>query len=101
MKRTEIEAYLYILVASTFWGLSGVAAKYLFNQNGISPLRLVQIRMTLAGLILFVILLIFNRKRMIISAKDIAYFLIFGIVGMAGSQFSYYFTVFLFHPLKQ
>jgi drug/metabolite transporter (DMT)-like permease len=92
MKRVEIEAYFYILCAATFWGLSGAVAKSLFNA-GISPLRLVQIRMTLAALILFFTLLIFDRKRLIISPKDVLYFLIFGIIGMAGNQFSYYFTV--------
>jgi drug/metabolite transporter, DME family len=92
MRRIEIEAYLFIFIASTLWGFSGVVAKYLFNA-GISPLRLVQIRMTLAGLILFLVLLIFNRKRLIISARDLPYFFIFGIIGIAGSQFSYYFTV--------
>lgn len=92
MKRVEIEAYLYVLIASALWGFSGAVAKYLFN-TGISPLKLVQVRMTLAALILFLILLLFNRKRLIISARDLPYFLIFGIIGMAGSQFSYYFTV--------
>lgn len=92
MKRTEIEAYLYILGAATFWGFSGAVAKYLFNA-GISPLRLVQIRMTLSALILFFILVLFDLKRLIISSRDILYFLIFGIIGMAGNQFSYYFTV--------
>lgn len=92
MKETEVQAYLYILIASTLWGLSGTVAKYLFN-NGISPLRLVQIRMTLAAIILFVVLLLSNRERLTISLRDLPYFLVFGIVGMAGNQFSYYFTV--------
>jgi drug/metabolite transporter (DMT)-like permease len=92
MKETEVRAYLYILIASTLWGLSGTVAKYLFN-TGISPLQLVQVRLTLAVLILFFVLLLFNRKRLIISFKDLPYFLVFGIVGMAGNQFSYYFTV--------
>ena len=39
MKRVEIEAYFYVLIAATFWGLSGAVAKNLFNA-GISPLRL-------------------------------------------------------------
>src|SRR4030067_3019183 len=92
MKRIEMVAYLYILVAATFWGFSGVVAKYLFN-TGISPLRLVQIRMALSSLILLFILLLFDQKRLTISSRDIPYFLIFGIIGMAGNQFSYYFTV--------
>ena len=92
MKKTEIQAYLYILVGATLWGFSGVVAKYLFN-TGVFPLRLVQIRMTLAAIILLLILLLFDRRRLIISARDLPYFLIFGIIGMAGNQFTYYFTI--------
>jgi drug/metabolite transporter (DMT)-like permease len=92
MKRVEIEAYLYVLLAATFWGVSGAVAKYLFN-SGISPLDLVQIRMTLSALILFFILLLFKPNRLVISSGDILYFMIFGIIGMAGNQFTYYFTV--------
>ena len=96
MKRVEIEAYTYVLVGATFWGFSGVVAKYLLN-TGISPLRLVQIRMTFSALILFFILLLFDHRRLTISPSDIPYFLIFGIIGMAGNQFSYYFAVSKIH----
>ncbi len=92
MKKTEFEAYLYVLIATTLWGFSGVVAKHLFN-TGVSPLRLVQVRISLSVLILFFTLLIFSRKRLAVSVKDVPYFLVFGVIGLAGSQFSYYFTV--------
>ena len=92
MKKKEIEAYLYVLIATTLWGFSGVVAKHLFN-TGISPLRLVQVRISLSAFILFSALLIFSRKRLVISVKDLPYFLVFGVIGLTGSQFSFYFTV--------
>lgn len=92
MKKAEIEAYFYILIGATFWGFSGVVAKYLFN-TGISPMRLVQIRITLAAIILSLIMLLFDRRRLIVSARDLPYFFIFGTLGMAGNQFMYYFTI--------
>jgi len=92
MKKTDVEAYFYVIAASTFWGFSGAVAKHLFN-TGIPPLKLVQVRMTLATLILFLLLLVYNRDRLTVSAKDLPYFLIFGVLGLAGSQFSYYFTI--------
>jgi len=92
MKKAEIDAYLYVLIATTLWGFSGVVAKHLFD-TGISPGRLVQVRISLAALILFLALLIFSRERLLIAARDIPYFLVFGIIGLAGSQFSFYFTV--------
>jgi len=92
VKKSEIRGYLYILVGTTLWGVSSVVAKSLFII-GLPPAELVLIRLTLATLALAIILFFLHRKRMIISLKDLPYFIILGFVGVAGMQFTYYYTI--------
>ncbi len=96
MKKTERSGYLYILIGTTLWGVSSVVAKSLFII-GLPPAELVQIRLTLAALTLLLTLLIFDRKRVIISLKDLPYFFVLGFVGVAGVQFTYYYTISKIH----
>ena len=96
MRKNEIRGYLYILIGTTLWGVSSVVAKSLFNI-GLPPAELVQIRLTLATFTLLLILLIFDRNRIVISLKDIPYFLVLGFVGVAGVQFTYYYTISKIH----
>ncbi len=71
-------------------------AKSLFNI-GLPPAELVLIRLTLATLTLLLILLFFDRKSIIISPKDLGYFGLLGIAGVAGMQFTYYYTISKIH----
>jgi drug/metabolite transporter (DMT)-like permease len=96
MKKTEKSGYLYILIGTTLWGVSSVVAKSLFII-GLPPAELVQIRLTLATLTLLWILLIFDRNRIMISLRDLPYFLVLGFVGVAGVQFTYYYTISKIH----
>ncbi|OGP78645.1 MAG: hypothetical protein A2V86_12340 [Deltaproteobacteria bacterium RBG_16_49_23] len=96
MKRNEIHGYLYILIGSTLWGISSVVAKTLFNI-GLPPAELILVRLTLATLILFLFLLFYNRSKIIISLKDLPYFIILGWVGVTGMQFFYYYTISQIH----
>jgi len=96
MKKAEKSGYLYILIGTTLWGVSSVVAKSLF-VIGLPPAELVQIRLTLATLTLLSILFIFDRNRIIISLRDLPYFLVLGFVGVAGVQFTYYYTISKIH----
>jgi drug/metabolite transporter (DMT)-like permease len=96
MRKNEFNGYLYILMGSTLWGLSSVVAKSLFNV-GLPPAELVLIRLTLATSALFLFLLFFDKRRIIISFKDLLYFMILGFVGVAGMQFTYYYTISKIH----
>ncbi|MDI7260453.1 MAG: DMT family transporter [Thermodesulfobacteriota bacterium] len=96
MRRSEIHGYLYILIGSTLWGVSSVVAKSLFNI-GLPPEELVLVRLTIATLTLLIILLLYDRRRVVISLKDLPYFFILGCVGVAGMQFSYYYAISKIH----
>ena len=96
MKRKETIGYVYILIGSTLWGVSSVVAKSLFNI-GLHPAELVLIRLTLATLTLLLILLFFDRKKMTVSLRELPYLFILGAVGVAGMQFTYYYTISKIH----
>ena len=84
--------YLYVVLAAFMWGLSGSSAKFLFN-SGITPFQLVQLRLTISTVLLFLYLLIRFPSLLKISRSDIFYFVLFGTVGMAGVQFTYLFAI--------
>ncbi len=84
--------YLYVVLAALMWGLSGSSAKFLFN-SGITPFQLVQLRLTISTVLLFLGLLVRFSSLLKISRNDILYFIVFGTVGMAGVQFTYLFAI--------
>jgi drug/metabolite transporter (DMT)-like permease len=92
MEKGEFRGYLYILIGATLWGVSSVVAKSLFNI-GLPASEVVLVRLTLATFILFLVLLISNRNRIVISTRDLPYFLVFGTVAVLGNQFTFYLAV--------
>jgi Predicted permease, DMT superfamily len=86
------KGFIYVLVATSFWGFTGVAAKMLFSKS-INPLVLVQVRLTASALILFLYLFLFSRKKLKVDFKDLPYFASYGILGLSAVQFTYLFTM--------
>lgn len=84
--------YIYVVLAALMWALSGSSAKFLFN-SGITPFQLVQLRLTISTVLLFLCLLVRFSSLLRIDNKDIFYFILFGTVGMAGVQFTYLFAI--------
>jgi len=90
--RIPRKGYLCVVTAAIFWAVSGSAGKYLFN-HGVTPYQVVQMRVTLAAALLFLWLLARDRRRLRIAPRDIAYFAILGITGLAMVQFTYFYTI--------
>lgn len=90
--RISRRGYIYVLLAAVFWAVSGSSAKFLFN-HGLSPFQLVQLRVTIASVLVFVSLLIYNRSLLKIARKDILYFVVLGAICFASAQFTYLFTI--------
>jgi drug/metabolite transporter (DMT)-like permease len=84
--------YIYILLATFFWGISATIAKFLFTHE-IDTVILVQTRVTISAAILLIYFIIFNRKLLSVRLKDVYMFMLLGILGVAGSNFNYYFTI--------
>jgi len=81
-----------IALAATMWGVAGTAAKHLFNQ-AVSPFELVEIRLVLSFVFLFLYLAAVSRPLLRINFTDIPYFLVFGCFGVGMVQFTYLFTI--------
>lgn len=92
--RKEMYGYLAVIAAACMWGVGGSAAKALFNQN-ITPFLLVKIRLTLAFFLMLIGLACYNRRMLIIPRKEIVYFAMLGIGGMALLNFFYFYTISL------
>lgn len=90
--RSELRGYLLILVAVSFWGGSASLAKYLFTTRFdaviISQMRVSLSFIALAGFFLFA-----DRSVFLIRPSDIARFVLIGIIGIAVTNFAYYYTV--------
>jgi drug/metabolite transporter (DMT)-like permease len=74
------------------WASSGTAGKALFDA-GMSPFDLVQIRVTIASAVIFLVFVLFSRDLLAIRPKDIPFFLLLGGVAMALVTGSYLYTI--------
>jgi drug/metabolite transporter (DMT)-like permease len=86
------KGYLVVVAAALMWAVSGTSSKFLFNQ-GITPVQVVQLRVTFSAAFLFLILLGARRSLLEISLRDIPYFALLGISGMAMISFTYFYAI--------
>jgi drug/metabolite transporter (DMT)-like permease len=88
----SVKGYLLILGATLFWGVSATIAKLLFTEQ-VDVLVLVQMRMTLSCIVLWMIFLVIRPSVIRVRWKDLYRFALMGIIGGAGSNFTYYYTI--------
>ena len=87
--RNRLNGYLNIFIAALLWGSSATAAKFFF-QHDISPLLVVESRVIIAGLVLTILLLIARPHLLEVKLGDLRDFALLGIIGVAGSNYTYY-----------
>ncbi|MFN0157626.1 MAG: DMT family transporter [Bacteroidota bacterium] len=88
----EARGYIMILGAALFWGLSATAAKSLLNRQ-IDTILLVQSRVTFTFLLMVAFIVVFKRELLIVRFHDLWKFALVGIIGVAGANVTYYFTI--------
>lgn len=88
----SVKGFLFLVAATSLWGISGVVAKYLFNHQ-VNPMHLVTLRLTLSFLVLLAYLALFKRQLIRVPKSDIRYLAILGTAGIALVQFSYLYTI--------
>ncbi|HMK36791.1 MAG TPA: DMT family transporter [Desulfomonilaceae bacterium] len=86
------KGYLYVTIAAVAWASSGTAGKGLFDA-GMTPADLVQVRLTLASLLLACGFGIFDPGLFRIRLRDLSYFLFLGGVVMALVQLTYFYAI--------
>lgn len=84
--------YVFILVAVLFWGGSASLAKYLFTTR-FDTLIIVQTRSSLSFLLFALFFLVTNRSVFRVDLRDLPKFVLAGTIGIAATNFAYYFTV--------
>jgi len=87
--RNRLGGYLNIFMAAFLWGSSATAARFFFEHN-IPPLLVVESRVMIAAAILTSLLLITRRHLLRVKAIDLKDFALLGIIGVAGSNYTYY-----------
>ncbi len=95
--------YLFIAAATFFWGFSATLGRAVFTGKlfagnlalrPIDPLILAQSRTTISFLILLPILLLKGRSSLHVrSASHVMQFFLLGILGLAASNYFYYFAI--------
>ena len=80
---------LLIIIAGSFWGLTGLFVRW-FSAHEISSIQTVIIRSSTTVIILGVYLLIADRKNLKINIKDIWLFAIMGLCSVTGFNLFYF-----------
>ncbi len=86
------KGYIFILFGTIFWGISATIAKFLYTKQ-VETLILVQTRVTISAILIFVFFLIFKRELLKIQFTHLFSFVLLGVIGVAMSNFTYYFTI--------
>ncbi|MGI8908256.1 MAG: DMT family transporter [Candidatus Sumerlaeaceae bacterium] len=88
-----ILGYSFILLAALCWGASGIIGKYWGTVGVADALLLSQARVTFAWLVLFIGLVLFGRRHLRISFRELLRFALLGLIGVAGANFMLYFAI--------
>jgi drug/metabolite transporter (DMT)-like permease len=90
--RSFTRGTLFVVLAVSFWGGSASLAKYLFLTR-YDPLIITQTRSSLSFLLLAAYFLIVDRSVFRIPLRDVYKFALIGVIGIATTNFTYYFTI--------
>ncbi len=95
-RREALRGMAIALIGGIFWGLAGVFGQFLFEYKGTNARWLVSVRLVLAGILLRSTVVVKQRAtfwKIWTDRKDAVTLILFGILGMAGCQLSYYTAV--------
>ena len=87
-----LRGYLFVFIATVFWGGSASLAKFLFSTR-YDPLIIVQTRLSLSFLMYVLYFAVADRTVFSVRGRDLKDFFFLGIGGIAATNFAYYYTV--------
>lgn len=92
----NIRGVIFALLGGIGWGFSGACAQQLISNYGLDPVWISSVRMTIAGIVLCLFVLVVKRQDFISlwkSPKDIGWVVIFAVFGLAFCQITYLFAI--------
>lgn len=90
--KNKTSSIIYVILAGILWGCMGLFVRNL-NRLGVATMGIVSVRAFITSAILFIYLIIFKRKLLVIKIKDIWCFLGTGILSVLFFNFCYFRTM--------
>ena len=82
-----------VFLAAAFWGTTATLARSVFRDHGVPALTVVELRLVIAASLLLVWLLIRDRAALRLERRDLGYFVVLGLAGVAAVQGTYYHAI--------
>lgn len=90
--RNPLLGYAMVLAATCMWGINGTVSKAILG-DGLSSLRLTEVRSTAAAVVLAAVLVVTEPSRLRVRRDEVLFLLAFGIFGLAMVQWLYFFAI--------
>jgi drug/metabolite transporter (DMT)-like permease len=85
--------YVLVLTAVALWSLNGVLAKVVVTGDGLSAMRLAEVRATGSAILLFAAVALIRPKSLRITPRETVFLVLFGIFGLAFVHFFYFLAI--------
>ncbi len=82
-----------VFLAAVFWGTTATLARSIFRDHGVPALTVVELRLVVATGLLLVWLAFRDRGALRVERRDIGYFFVLGLAGVAAVQGTYYYAI--------
>jgi drug/metabolite transporter (DMT)-like permease len=82
-----------VFLATVFWGTTATLARSVFRDHGVPALTVVELRLVIAAVLLLAWLALRDRAALRIERRDVGYFLVLGLAGVAAVQGTYYYSI--------
>lgn len=86
---TTLTGTLMVVLASALWGINGTVSRLVLDA-GVDPIRLTQLRVTGAAIVLLGWLIVAQRASLRLYGREWIAYTVFGIVGLVGVQWLYF-----------
>jgi drug/metabolite transporter (DMT)-like permease len=83
----------FVFAATVFWALTATLARFVFRDRHVDSLVVVELRLAIATIVLFTILVTTRRDLLRVKIRDVPYFVTLGLFGVATVQASYYYSI--------
>ena len=93
MTRRPALGYAMVLTAATLWALNGTVSKVILQSGDVSSERLTQVRATGAFVLLFAVLVVWRRRTLRLTLRELPFLAAFGVVGLAFVAWFYFVAI--------